>query len=474
MIVRLSASPEQRVLIVMCLGGFLYVNSLGTINVALPTLQEKFDIPLSATQWISIIGVVNLATLSLCFGQLGDMLGRRRIYILGVTLYAVGSGLSAVAFNFPQLLGFRSIMVFGLAMGMPMSSAILAATFSPERRGQALGLYAASNAVGRATGPSIGGLLLELGGWRTIFLTNLFLGLLITLAVFLILRGKEQTRPGSFDIRGAASLIAGYPTLLIAMSLGNSMGWNSPLVVSLFAISAVGLASFVGIEAKVRNPLLQLRFFRTPAFSAAIFCVMANSMVTSPILIFAPIYMQTALGLSALTLGLAISPLPIATLLAAPFSGRLTDRIGPRYIASAGMAVTTLGVILYAQLDQDSSLFTAMVAFAVIGLGAGIFAPSNQAAIFATVGREHYGALAAILISLGTGAGTIGTTIMVAITEGSLEGRRALDPAGFVDAQQLAFTLLIPLVAAATFVSLVGRTRKVAQPASERLNRERH
>src|SRR3989304_6748264 len=147
---------ERRILWTVCLGALLFFNSIGSINVAIPTIQREFGASLGTIQWFSIIGVVMISSLSLCFGRAGDILGRRKLYRIGIVLYALGSGLSAFSQSIVQLLIFRTVMAIGLAMATPLSAAILASNFAPERRGWALGWYASAIAIGRATGPTLG------------------------------------------------------------------------------------------------------------------------------------------------------------------------------------------------------------------------------------------------------------------------------------------------------------------------------
>ncbi|HWH78808.1 MAG TPA: MFS transporter, partial [Candidatus Binatus sp.] len=178
---------------VTCLAAFLFFNSFGSIGVALPAIQKQFGNSLSEIQWVSLMGVVTISSLSFCFGRAGGRLGQRRLYKLGVALYATGAGLGAASQSFVQLLGSRAVMAVGLAMALPMSTAILAASFNSQRRGQVLGFFASAVAIGRMTGPAIGGFLLQLGGWQWIFWMNFIVGFGVTLAVMTIFRGPGET-----------------------------------------------------------------------------------------------------------------------------------------------------------------------------------------------------------------------------------------------------------------------------------------
>ncbi len=151
---------ELRTLVIVCLGSFFLIQSIGSINVSLPAIQKEFGVSLAAIQWIGLVGTVMLSSLSLCFGRAGDLLGRKKIYKMGFALYSLGS--------FPQLLVFRCVMSIGLAMAAPIAAALIASSHPSESRGQALGLLASSMAIGRMTGPTIGGFILFLWGWRAL------------------------------------------------------------------------------------------------------------------------------------------------------------------------------------------------------------------------------------------------------------------------------------------------------------------
>jgi MFS family permease len=185
----LGRREERAILTVTCLAAFLFFNSFGSISIALPAIQKQFGNSLAELQWITLMGVVTISSLSFCFGRLGTRFGQRRLYKTGVLLYGAGAGLGAISASFTQLLCARAVMAVGLALALPMSTAILAASFAPQRRGQALGLFASAVAVGRTTGPTIGGFLLQVGGWQWIFWMNFVVGLAVSLPVLRIFPG---------------------------------------------------------------------------------------------------------------------------------------------------------------------------------------------------------------------------------------------------------------------------------------------
>src|SRR5581483_3762121 len=188
-------SEETRLLIVLGMGAFLLSGSLYGINVALPEIQREFDVSLTTLKWASIIGSIMMASLSLCFGRVGDLFGRRTFYRLGIIVYAVGSGMAALfAHSFPVLMVFRVIMATGLPMAYPLAAAIMAATVAPERRGQVMGLYATFTAAGALAGPTIAGFLVDTWGWRAVFFGNMTGGLVLVAVQQFTLHGHNERR----------------------------------------------------------------------------------------------------------------------------------------------------------------------------------------------------------------------------------------------------------------------------------------
>jgi MFS family permease len=254
---------ELRVLLVVCFGTFFHIQSIGSISVSLSAIQKEFDATLAVVQWIGLMGAIMLSSLSLCFGRAGDLLGRKTIFKIGLSLYTTGAALAAIAGSFSQLLAFRCVMALGLAMAAPLAGAIIASAHSPQSRGQALGLLAASIALGRTTGPTIGGFILHLWGWRAVFLANCIFGIATCLILFAVLRGPEERRKAPFDFLGGLSLVIGFPSFLIALTVGTRMGWDASQILLWLGLAAAGLISFVWRELHVETPLMNLRYFRS-------------------------------------------------------------------------------------------------------------------------------------------------------------------------------------------------------------------
>jgi MFS family permease len=446
---------EIRLLVLLGAGAFVLASTYSSINVALPQIQDEFGVSLSTLKWVSIIGAIMVASLSLSFGRVGDLLGRRRVYQAGLIVYTLGAGLTALSFSFPQLMASRVFMATGLAMSNPLAGAIIAATVASERRGRAIGLFASFQAAGMLIGPTFGGIILDLSNWRAIFVTYMVIGIVLNLSQFVLLRGSDERRHEAFDYVGALLLLAGYPSLLIALTLGPGSGWGSPVTLSWFAVAGIGLTAFTVRELRFEKPIFHFRFFRSPTFCIAMFTLAVASFVQNPVTFFTPIYLQKVLEIDPFSVGLIMVALPASTLVAGPIGGGLSDRRNPWVVAAGGAMLSFCAVLIYSRLGVESAVILVVVALVLVGLGAGFFRPANQVAVYAQADQRDYGALAAMLVLLQSLAGTLGTTIAVAINE----TRSATDDAkSFTEGQQFAFTALLPLLVVSVFVSLLARS----------------
>jgi|GEM_PF-530931 len=451
---------ESRVLVVVCLGTFFHMQSVGSISVSLSAIQKEFDATLAAVQWIGLMGSIMLCSLSLCFGRAGDLIGRRTIFKTGLTLYTAGAGLAAFSGTFPQLLASRCVMALGLAMAAPMAAAIIASAHGHEHRGRALGLLAASIALGRTTGPTIGGAILQLWGWRAVFLANCIFGVATCVTMFLIVKDKEERRKVSVDYLGVIALVVGFPSFLIALTAGTRQGWDASGILLWLALAAAGIVTFVWRELHAEVPLMNLRYFRSIPFVRSMLSLILATLAFYPVSIFGPIYLLNVVGTAPLTAGLAMATLPLCTTLLSPLSGRLADRFNPRWVAIIGLCIILLGVFFYARLGEESTLIWIVFVLSILGAGIGLFVPANDKAAFSTVPSRDYGMLAAMLTAFGTGSGALGTTVAVALAEVAKKTRMSGDAAGFADDQQFAFSLLLPLAALAVLVTLLGKRER--------------
>lgn len=457
----MSIREESRVLLVVCLGTFFHIQSVGSISVSLSAIQKEFGTSLAAVQWIGLMGSIMLSSLSLGFGRAGDLFGRRSIFKTGLALYTAGAGLAALSGTFSYLLASRCVMALGLAMAAPMAGAIIASVHSHEHRGRALGLLASAIALGRTTGPTIGGIIIQLWGWRAVFLANCLFGVATCLTLFSIFTGKEERRKVSMDYLGVVSLIVGFPSLLIALTVGTRLGWDTSAITLWLALAVAGGAGFVWRELRAESPLMNLRYFKNIPLARSMLSLVLITLAFYPVAIFGPLYLLNVIGTAPFAAGLAMATLPLCTTLLSPLSGRLADRWNPRWVAIIGLSIILSGVFFYSRLGETSSLVCIVFVLSLIGSGVGLFVPANEKAAFSTVPSRDYGMIAAMLTAFGTGSGALGTTVAVALTEFGKNSRLKADAVGFAYDQQFAFSSLLPLAALAVLVTLIGKRERV-------------
>lgn len=430
----------------------------GIVNTSYPFLAAALDTPVALVGWVGIAYQISNITFLTIFGRLADLVGRRRIYLLGYATFLLGSLLSALAPNLALLIPAR--LVTGIAAAMLISNAIalLGSEFPRNRRGLAIGITESSVAVGIAIGPIVSGLVIEHVGWRGMFFVHWPAGLAGLLLGLRVLR--EPPRSGereTFDFLGAATFGLGIVGVLYGLTAGSTAGWNAPLVVGGFFLGAVLLSSFFVVEQRVRHPMIALSLFRHPVFASAnlakIFCYMA--MFTA--LFALPFYFRRVLDFAPAQVGLAMLPAPIALLLASLTMGPLSDRVGSRVIAPAGMLLGAIGCLLLVGLEPVGGYLPAFVALLVLVFGLGSFIVPNDSAIVSAAPPERLGVASGILAmtrSLGQVLGlAIAGTVLTAQSAAYLAAGVSDDAAflaAFHDLFKLAFVIcLIGATAAA-------------------------
>jgi EmrB/QacA subfamily drug resistance transporter len=441
-------------------GSFLLMSNLSSINVALPEIRSDFGVSLSAVKWVAIIGFIVSASLTLLFGRVGDIYGRSRVYRTGVIVYTAGSLLCAVAMSLEMLLAFRAVMAVGMAIVIPLSGAILAAAAKPERRGQLIGISASFAAAGQLMGPTIGGFILDVASWRGIFVFNGGLGVLLCVAQFALMRHRlDERRPGQLDLFGAALMLVAFPSLLLGLSFGAPDAWGETTTLVWCALAGAGFLAFAVREARFPAPLVRFDVFQHLPLVVALTGTAVTAFAQQPMTLFVPLYLQSVLQLSPLDVGLLMVAFPLATLVAGPLGGRLADHYPPGLVAAGGLAVLFGGVLVYAQLSLTTPPVAVIAPLVLAGAGGAIARPANQVVAYRCVTPADYGSLAAMLNSAMMLAGTLGTTIAVALAESMADGT---DGASFADAQSSTFMLFLPVLALGVVVSLVGGWRREA------------
>ncbi len=388
------------VLSAVSLGTFMATLDGSIVNISLPKIQQAFGVNLSAVEWIVVAYLLVIGALLLPFGRLGDIVGYKWVYLSGFTLFAGASALCGSSQSVWILVGFRALQGIGAAMLQAMGPAIVTHTFGSRERGKALGLNSVSVSIGLSLGPALGGLLTEFGSWRWIFFVNVPVGVIAIFWAWRVLDNERRDVRQQFDPAGAILASGGLFSLLLGLIQGASWGWTSPAVIFLFASSVVLMSAFAWVELHSNHPMLDLRLFRIRPFTAgntSLLIAFAGLFVATFLL---PFLLERGQGFSPLKAGLLLTPIPLTTMIVAPFSGIFSDRIGPRLPATLGIGVMAVGLFTLTQLHQDSSNLDLIWRLMIIGVGQGLFNSPNSSAILGSVPRPRLGVASGTLAQM--------------------------------------------------------------------------
>ena len=386
------------------------------VNVALPSIQRDLDIGVSELEWVVTGYALSFAVLMLSGGKLADMYGRRRVFLLGLAVFSLSSLACGLAGSADLLIGARVVQGVGAAFMMPATLSIISATFPPRERGAAIGIWAGVSALALAIGPLVGGLITEHIGWNWIFYVNVPVGVLGVAATLLIVpESRDTSHEQRLDLPGLLVSGAGLLALAYALIEGNHAGWSSPTILSLFAIAAVALVAFVLLELHQRLPMMDLSLFRQGTFAGANIVALLVSLAMFGVFFFVSLYMQNVLGYSAVEAGATFLPMTVLIILVAPVAGKASDRFGSRWLMATGMTLVALSLLLYAQLEIDSSFWNVLPGLLTGGIGMAMSMSPMTAAALSAVPVDKAGVGSGILNTFRQVGGALGIAIMGAI-----------------------------------------------------------
>ena len=429
------------------MGVFLATIDGSIVNIALPTLQEEFGAPFSSVQWVVLAYLLVLGTLSLLFGRLGDMIGKKRIYTTGFVAFTAASAAAASAQSVGMLIGWRIVQAVGAAMILSLGLAILTAAFPATERGKALGLIGTTVSVGIVIGPTMGGLILSAASWHWIFLVNVPVGIIGTITSIKFIPNTKPIGGQTFDFPGAGLFAAAITSLMLGMTLAGERGFASPLVLTLLAVAVVVGAGFIYWERRTDQPIIDLSIFDNKLFSINIVTGLLTFVCISGVFFIAPFYLERTLGFESRQIGLLLAASPILLAVVAPVSGWLSDKIGSRPITIAGLLVLLVGYWSFRRLSVDTTPLGFVLVLAPIGAGMGLFQSPNNSIIMGSVRPERLGIASGLLnltriLGQITGIGVL--TTFWAIRADAAGGQT--DPAGIVaglhDTMLVATTLI--------------------------------
>ena len=398
-------------LLVVCLSVFMLLLDITIVNVALPSIERDLGASFEDLQWVVDAYALALAALLLASGSIADLLGRRRIFVVGLLLFVAASLLCGLAHTPTMLNVSRGLQGIGGAMMFATSLALIAQEFEPQERGTAFGIWGATTGFAVAVGPLVGGVLTDGLGWEWIFLVNVPIGL--ATAAITVARVPESERDPSarIDWAGLVTFSSGLFCLVLALIRGNDAGWTSAQILGLLAAALVLIVLFVAVELRRRQPMLDLRLFRKPAFTGAQIVAFTLHASMFSMFLYIVLYMQNVLGYSPLETGVRFLPISVLSFLAAPLAGKLAERFPVRAFLGAGLFLVGIGLLLMSGIDPSDDWTTLLAGFLLAGVGIGFINPPLATAAIGVVEPRYAGAASGInstFRQVGTAVGIAG------------------------------------------------------------------
>ena len=410
----------------MCFALFMLMLDNTVVNVALPTIQRSLGLSIGGLEWVVNAYTLTFAVLLITGGRLGDIFGRRRLFLIGVGIFTASSAFIGFAQSPAWLIGGRAVLGVGAALMMPATLSIVTNAFPPAERGKAIGTWAAASGVALAVGPVVGGFLVEHVSWQSIFFLNVPVAILaVVVTVFAAEESRDESATHHIDVVGVTTVSVGLGALVLALIEGNDWGWGSPRILGLVALAVFALAAFVIVELNSREPMVDFRFFRTRTYLATNLVSFLVTFAMLAMFFFLALYMQDIKGYSPLEAGVRFLPATVTIMVVAPIAGRLTDRIGARPLISAGLLIIAASLFWQGHLSSDTGYPTLAGAFALMGMGMGLTMPPMTTAAMNAVEQSKAGVASGILSMSRMVGGTFGVAAMGALIAGV--GRRRLD-----------------------------------------------
>jgi EmrB/QacA subfamily drug resistance transporter len=384
--------------------------------VALPAIKSDLGIGTSELEWVVTAYALTFAVLLLTGGKLGDLYGRRLIFTIGLVIFTASSLACGLSSSAAELIGARAVQGVGSALMMPATLSIITATFAARERGMAIGIWAGVSAMALAIGPLLGGVITENISWNWIFFVNVPIGILgVIAAVVVVPESKDTSHEQRLDPLGLVTSGIGLLALVYALIEGHNFGWTSGRIVGLFLVAALGLAAFVFVESRQRLPLLDLTLFRNGTFTGANIVAILVTLAMFGIFVFFPIYMQTFRGWSPIQSGAALLPWTILIVIFAPIAGKLSDRVGSRWLISGGMTTVALCCLELSTVTVSSSFWHMLPGFVLGGLGMSFVMTPMSAAVMGAAPVEKAGVASGVLNTFRQVGVALGIAIMGAI-----------------------------------------------------------
>lgn len=440
----------------------MLLSSLGTsiAIVGLPTLAEAFSASFQQVQWVVLAYLLAITALIVSVGRLGDIIGRRRLLLIGICVFTVASILCALAPHLWLLIAARALQGVGAAIMMALTMALVGGAVPKEKMGSAMGVLGTMSAIGTSLGPTLGGFLIANPGWQAIFLINVPLGVLaIGLALYFLPNDRSEKRAdrAGFDVLGTLVLVLTLLAYALAMTIGR--GTLGPLNMTLLLVTVLGLCVFVFVEHTAESPLVRLAMFRNWQMSAGFVMSMLVTTVVMATMVVGPFYLTGALTLNAASVGLAMSTGPLVVALAGVPAGRWVDRLGTYRASTIGLIAMLTGACILPALPMAFGVPGYIVPLAVITAGYALFQAANNTAVMLEIEAQQRGVVSGLLglsrnLGLITGASVMGAVF--AFGSASHDILQA-QPEAIAQGMRLTFAVAAGLIVIALVIGAVSK-----------------
>jgi DHA2 family methylenomycin A resistance protein-like MFS transporter len=382
------------------------------VNVALDRISLSLAANIAGLQWVVNAYTIAFASLLLTGGTLGDRWGARNVYLAGLIVFTLASAACGMAVNLPSLIAARTLQGIGAAMLVPCSLKLInQACSTPEQRSRAVGIWISCGGIAMAAGPLVGGILIHLFNWRSIFFVNVPLGLAGIWTTWRIASDDVKSQAAPFDPAGQVAIIIALGTLISVLIEGQALGWSSPLIVTGIVITIGAWATFLTVETRSTHPMLPLVFFRSGIFAGSTFVSMVSAFVFYGLLFVTSLYYQEIRGYSPLSAGLAFLPMTAMVAIGSMTSNRLVKLCGTRYSMCLAFGLYTVGAVWMLLTTPASNYWLAVIPMLMIGFAAGFVSPAATAPAMETVANHRGGVAAAVLNSARQTGAALGVAI---------------------------------------------------------------
>jgi EmrB/QacA subfamily drug resistance transporter len=412
------------VLLTVIIGTFLGRLDQSIVNLALPSIINQFGISVSAAGWIATAYIIANAVFVPVWGKLGDMLGRKKVYIWGFSIFIFGSILAGLAWNLSSMIAFRIIQAIASSADYPTAMAIIAVTFKAgKERAQALGMWSASFAIAIVFGPLLGGPLIDIFGWRSVFFINLPVGLLgLVMALVFIQESASDKRTFDFDWWGAIYLGIALSTLVLVLDKGIDWGWTSVYSMISYLVIILFSAIFYFTEIKHKEPIVDFKFFKIPVFTATLINNFVVFMGMSGGVFLIPIFVQTFMGYGATQTGYLFIPMALFMFVFAQIGGRLVGKVKAKYVIAFSTFVAAIGLFMFSYfIDARSGALDIMIPLSLLAGGMGLAMAQRTSIIASAVPEHEVGIASSVLALVRNIAGAFGIAIFATILNASTE-----------------------------------------------------